>query len=92
MIEKANKEFFIKEVWGFVGRTSKGHRKGFAALRSTSSSCVSTTKGKLEVVREHYEGLVIASLDDQFDDAGKSIIEKRQYSEMSSSQKDKVFG
>ena len=51
MIEKANKDFYEnrKEFWAFVGRTSKGSRKGIASLRSTSGSCVTSTKGKLEV-------------------------------------------
>ena len=51
VIEKANKDFYEnrKEFWAFVGRTSKGSRKGIASLRSTSGSCVTSTKGKLEV-------------------------------------------
>ena len=51
MIEKANKDFHEnrKEFWAFVGKTSKGSRKGIASLRSTSGSCVTSTKGKLEV-------------------------------------------
>ena len=61
MIEKANKIFYEdrKEFWAFVGRTSKGSHKGIASLRSTSGSCVTSTKGKLEVLCEHYERLNI---------------------------------
>ena len=62
-----------KEFWAFVGRTSKGCRKGIASLRSTSGSCVTSTKGKLKVLREHYERLGIASVDDQFDDSWKEL-------------------
>ena len=51
-----------KEFWAFVGRTSKGSRKGIASLRSTSGSCVTSTKGKLEVLREHYERLGVQRL------------------------------
>ena len=48
VIEKGNKVFYknSKEFWAFVGRTSKGNR---CFLRSTSSSCITSTKGKLEV-------------------------------------------
>ena len=77
-IEKANKFFYEnrKEFWAFVGKASKGSRKGIASLRSTSGSCVTSTKGKLEV-REHYERLDTALLDDQFDDSWKEHIEKK---------------
>ena len=52
VIEKAKKDFYEnrKEFWAFVGRTSKGSRKGIASLRSTSGSCVTSTKEKLEVL------------------------------------------
>ena len=44
-----------KSFWHFsVGRTSKGNRKGIFSLKSTSGSCVTSTKGKLEVLQEHY--------------------------------------
>ena len=95
VIEKANKDFYEnrKEFWAFVGRTSKGSRKGIASLRSTSGSCVTSTKRKLEVLREHYERLGTASVDDQFDDSWKEHIEKKvtEYSEISSMQKDNVL-
>ena len=73
VIEKANKDFQEnrKEFWALVGRTPKGSRKGIASLRSTSGSCVTSIKGKLEVLREHYERLDTALLDDQFDDSWK---------------------
>ena len=53
--EVIEKVFFYensKEFWAFVGRISKGNR---CFLRSTSSSCITNTKGKLEVLHEHYE-------------------------------------
>ena len=65
------------EFWAFVGRTSKGSRKGIASLRSTSGSCVTSTKGKLEVLCEHYEMFGTALMDDQFDDSWKEHIEKK---------------
>ena len=70
VIDKADKEN-RKEFWAFVGRTSKGNRKGIVSLKSTSGSCVTSAKGKLEVLQEHYERLGTASVDDQFDDSWK---------------------
>ena len=52
VIDEANKDFYEnrKEFWEFVGRTSKGNRKGIVSLKSTSGSCVTSAKGKLEVL------------------------------------------
>ena len=46
VIEKANKDYNEnrKEFWAFVGRTSNASCKGIASLRSTSGSCVTSTK------------------------------------------------
>ena len=46
MIQKASKDLYEnrKEFWVYVGRTSKGIRKGIASLRSTTG-----LKGKLEI-------------------------------------------
>ena len=56
---------------GVCWQDFKGSRKGIASLRSTSGSCATSTIGKLEVLREHYESLGTALLDDQFDDSWK---------------------
>ena len=87
-----DKDFDVnkKEFWAFVGRTSKGSRKSIASLRSSSGSCVTSTKGKLD---EHYGKLGTASVDDQFDDSWREHVENKvtEYSEMSSAWKDKVL-
>ena len=46
VIDKANKDFYEnrKEFWAFVGRTSKGNRKSIVSLKSTSGSCVTSTR------------------------------------------------
>ncbi len=64
VIEKANEDFHDnkKEFWVFVGRTSKGIHK--VSLKRTSGSSVISTKGKTEVLQEHYERLGRASVDD----------------------------
>ena len=77
-------KFFMKnskEFWASVGKTSKGNR---CFLRSTSSSCITSTKGKLEVLHEHYERLGTATVDEEFDDSWREHIEKKvtEYSEM----------
>ena len=79
VIDEANEDFYEnrKEFWAFVGRTSKGNRKGIVSLKSTSGSCVTSTKGKLEVLQEHYERLGTASVDDQFDDSWKQYVENK---------------
>ena len=59
-------------------------------MKSTSGSCVTSTKGKLEVLQEHYERLCTASVDDQFDDSWKEYVENNvtEYNTMSRSQKE----
>ena len=76
VIDEANKEN-RKEFWAFVGRTSKGNRKGIVSLKSTSGSCATCKKGKSEVLQEHYERLGTASVDDQFDDSWKQYVENK---------------
>ena len=48
-----------------------------ASLRSSSGSCVTSTKGKLEVLHEHYGKLGTASVDDQFDDSWREQVENK---------------
>ncbi len=76
VIEKANEDFHEnkEEFWAFVGRTSKGNRKGIVSLKRTSGSSVISTKGKIEELQEHYERLGRASVHDQFDDSWKEHV------------------
>ena len=69
-------KIFVKTGKSF-GRTSKGSRKGIASLRSTSGSCVTSTKGNLEVLREHYERLSTALLMISLMIARKSINKRK---------------
>ena len=54
-------------------------------MRSNPGSCVTSTKGNLEVLCEHSERLGTASLDDQFDGSWKEHVEQKvtEYREMS---------
>ncbi len=62
-------------------------------MRSNPGSCVTSTKGNLEVLCEHYERLGTASVDDQFDGSWKEHVEQKvtEYREMSRLRKVKVW-
>ena len=59
VIEKANKGFMKtgKSFGHLLAGSSKGSRKGITSLRNRSGSCVTSTEGNLEVLREHDERL-----------------------------------
>ena len=50
-MERANSDFEgnRKEFWAFVGRRTKGKRRGITALRNSAGVSVTSTKGELEV-------------------------------------------
>ena len=52
LVERANpdSEGNRKEFWGFVGRRTKGKRRGITALRNSAGVSVTSTKGKLEAL------------------------------------------
>ena len=56
-----------KEFWAFVGRRTKGKYKNITSLKSKAGVSVSSTQGKLEVLRRHYEELGKVSVDDNFE-------------------------
>ena len=43
-----------KEFWAFVCRRTKGKYKNIASLKSKAGVSVTSTQGKLEVLRRHY--------------------------------------
>ena len=59
VVEKVNADFegSRKEFWAFVGRRTKGKYKNITSLKSKAGVSVSSTQGKLEVLRRHYEEL-----------------------------------
>ena len=70
-IDKANSDYECnkKEFWAFVGRRTKDKKKGIVALRNSTSVSVTSTKGKLEVLKTHYRELGSCSVDSAFDDS-----------------------
>ena len=47
VVERTNSDFEgnRKEFWAFVGRSTKGKRRGITALRNSSGVSVTSTKG-----------------------------------------------
>ena len=82
VVDKANSDYEgnKKEFWAFVGRRTKGKKKGIVALRNSAGA---STKGKLEVLKTHYRQLGSCSVDSAFDDSWKEEVDK-QVSECSS--------
>ena len=69
VVEKVNADFegSRKEFWAFVGRRTKGKYKNITSLKSKAGVSVSSTQGKLEVLRRHYEELGKVSVDENFE-------------------------
>ena len=85
VVDKANSDYEgnKKEFWAFVGRRTKGKKKGIVALRNSAGVSVTSTKGKLEVLKTHYRHLGSCSVDSAFDDSWKEEVDE-QVSECSS--------
>ena len=79
---KSDYERNKKEFWAFVGRRTNG-KKGIVALRNSAGVSVTSTKGKLEVLKTHYRHLNSCSVDSAFDDSWKEELDE-QVSECSS--------
>ena len=43
-----------KEFWAFACRRTKGKRRGVTALSNSAGVSVTSTKGKLGVLKRHY--------------------------------------
>ncbi len=69
VVDKANSDYEgnKKEFWVFVGRRTKGKKKGILALRNSTGVSVTSTKGKLEVLKTHYRHLCSCSVDSAFE-------------------------
>ena len=69
VVEKVNADIegSRKEFWAFVGRRTKGKYKNITLLKSKAGVSVSSTQGKPEVLRRHYEELGKVSVDNIFE-------------------------
>ena len=72
IVEKANQDFESnkKQFWSFVGRRTKCKNKTISSLKSDSGISVSSTKGKLQILQQHYQLLGTSVVDSAFDDNG----------------------
>ena len=61
VVERANSdsESNRKELWGFIGRRTKGKRRGVIALRKSAGVSVTGTMGKLEVIISRWALVVL---------------------------------
>ena len=59
IVEKANQDFEgnKKQFWSFVGRRTKCKNKTISSLKSEAGISVSSTKGKLPILQQHYQVL-----------------------------------
>ena len=78
VVEKANHfEGNKKQLWSFVGRSTKCKNKTISFLKSEPAICVSSTKGKLQILQQHYQLLGTSVVDSTFDDDWKLEVEEK---------------
>ena len=79
VVNKANSDYegYKKEFWAFVGRRTKGKKKGIVALRNSAGVSVTSTKGNSEVLKTHYRHLGSWSVDSAFDDSWKEEVDEQ---------------
>ena len=67
IVEKANQDFEgnKKQFWSFVGRRTKCKNKTISSLKSESGISVSSTKGKLQILQQHYQLLGTSMVDSE---------------------------
>ena len=71
----------------------KGKKKGIVALMNSAGVSVTSTKGKLEVLKTHYRHLGSCSVDSAFDDSWKEEVDEQvsECSSVSKACKDRVL-
>ena len=66
-----------KQFWTFVGRRTKCKNKTIYSLKSEAGISVSSTKGKLQILKQHYQLLGTNMVDSAFDDKWKLEVEEK---------------
>ena len=66
-----------KQFWSFVGRRTKCKNKTISSLKSEAGISVSSTKGKLQILLQHYQLLGTSAVDSAFDDEWKLVVEEK---------------
>ena len=79
VLDRANSDYESnrKEFWAFVGRRTKGKKQAISALKNSAGVSVTSTKGKLQIFKEHYQCLGTSSVDETFDEDWKQVVECR---------------
>ena len=52
-----------KEFWTFVGRKTKGKKKNIDSLKNDTGMCITSIRGKLEVLQKYHQLLSKMSVD-----------------------------
>ena len=68
---------YEKQFWSFVGRKTKCKNKTISSLKSEAGVSVSSTKGKLQILKQHYQLLGTSMVDSAFDDEWKLEVEEK---------------
>ena len=79
VVEKVNTDFDgnRKVFWSFVGRRTRSKKNNISSLKSETGASISSLKGKLEVLKEHYRRLGKMGVDSNFDDDWKELVENK---------------
>ena len=79
IVEKANQDFDgnKKQFRSFVGRRTKCKNKTISSLKSEAGISVSSTKGKLQILQQHYQLLGTNVVNSAFDDEWKLKVEEK---------------
>ena len=67
----------IRSRFGFVCRRTKCKNKTISSLKSEAGISVSSTKGKLQILQQHYKLLGTSVVDSAFDDEWKLEVEEK---------------
>ena len=78
VVEKANQDFEgnKKQFWSFVGRRTKCKNKTIPSLKSEAGFFCISTKGKLQILQQHYQLLGTSVIDSTLDDEWKLEVEE----------------
>ena len=76
MVERVNTDFEgnWKIFWSFVGRKTRGKKSVYysiSSLKNEVGASRTSVKGKVEILRKHYQKLGKVSVDSNFDDDWK---------------------
>ena len=92
VLEKVNTDFEgnRKMFWSFVGKKTRGKKSHISSLKSETGASITSVKGKLEILQKHYQKLGKVSVDSDFDEDWRQLVENKvkDYSRMSGACRD----